>query len=249
MEASAGPPTIIGGEGTAESAAGGGVSAAAPTFAPPFSKWTAFSISPTPDNAWAVDARDGHELWHYFWKTKGGTHIGNRGLGMWGNWLYMETPDDYLVCLDAPTGKERWHKEIANFNQQYFSTMAPIVVGNHILVGTGNDLDEPGYPPVARSRDRRRAVDVVHRPDEERRSRRSKPGAVSTPRGTAAGNVWIPGVLRSRDPPLHLRHRQSVARLYESARAATATTSTPARSSRSMSIPARWPGITRLNPA
>jgi alcohol dehydrogenase (cytochrome c) len=36
-----------------------------------------------PDNAWAVDARDGTELWHYFWKTKGGTHIGNRGLGMW----------------------------------------------------------------------------------------------------------------------------------------------------------------------
>src|SRR5580704_12527303 len=43
----------------------------------------------TPDNAWAMDARDGRELWHYFWKTKGGTHIGNRGLGMWGNWLYM----------------------------------------------------------------------------------------------------------------------------------------------------------------
>src|SRR5437868_9027310 len=103
-----------------------------------------------PDNAWAVDARDGHELWHYFWKTKGGTHIGNRGLGMWGNWLYMETPDDFLVCLDAKTGKERWHKEIANFNQQYFSTMAPIVIGNHIIIGTGNDLDEPGY---AQSRD------------------------------------------------------------------------------------------------
>ena len=34
-----------------------------------------------PDNAWAVDARDGRELWHYYWKTKGGTHIGNRGLG------------------------------------------------------------------------------------------------------------------------------------------------------------------------
>ena len=77
-------------------------------------------------------------------KPKGGTHIGNRGLGMWGNWLYMETPDDYLVCLDAKTGKERWHKEIADFNLQYFSTMAPIVIGNHILVGTGNDLDEPG---------------------------------------------------------------------------------------------------------
>jgi alcohol dehydrogenase (cytochrome c) len=98
-----------------------------------------------PDNAWAVDAHDGHELWHYFWKTKGGTHIGNRGLAMYGNWLYMETPDDYLVCLDATTGKERWHKVISDFSEQYFSTMAPIVVGNHVLVGTGDDLDAPGF--------------------------------------------------------------------------------------------------------
>ena len=64
---------------------------------------------------------------------------------MWGNWLYMETPDDYLVSLDAKTGKERWHKPIADFDLQYFSTVAPIVVGNHIVVGTGNDLDEPGF--------------------------------------------------------------------------------------------------------
>ena len=34
-----------------------------------------------PDNVWALDAHDGHVLWHYFWKTKGGTHIGNRGAG------------------------------------------------------------------------------------------------------------------------------------------------------------------------
>ena len=98
-----------------------------------------------PDNAWAVDARDGRQLWHYFWKTKGGTHIGNRGLGMWNSYLYMETPDDYLVSLDAKTGKERWHKVIADVNQGYFSTPAPIVVGNHVLVGTGNDIDAPGF--------------------------------------------------------------------------------------------------------
>lgn len=98
-----------------------------------------------PDNAWAVDARDGHELWHYFWKTRGGTHIGNRGLGMWNDVLFMETPDDYLVSLDAKTGKERWHKQIADLEQGYFSTPAPIVVGNHVLVGTGNDIDSPGF--------------------------------------------------------------------------------------------------------
>ena len=99
----------------------------------------------TPDNAWAVDARDGRQLWHYFWKTKGGTHIGNRGLGMWNNYLFMETPDDFLVSLDAKTGKERWHKVIADLDQGYFSTPAPVVVGNHVLVGTGDDIDAPGF--------------------------------------------------------------------------------------------------------
>src|SRR5262245_24089499 len=42
-----------------------------------------------PDNVWALDARDGHTLWRYFWKTKGGTHIGNRGVAMWRNYLYF----------------------------------------------------------------------------------------------------------------------------------------------------------------
>ena len=72
----------------------------------------------SPDNAWAIDARDGRELWHYFWKTKGGTHIATRGFGMWNNYLYMETPDNYLVSLEAKTGKERWHKVISEFSQQ-----------------------------------------------------------------------------------------------------------------------------------
>ena len=98
----------------------------------------------TPDNAWALDVRDGHELWHYLWKTRGGTHIGNRGVALWHDRVYFETPDDFLLCLDAKTGTEIWHKEIASFDLQYFSTMAPVVIGNHLLVGTGNDLDEPG---------------------------------------------------------------------------------------------------------
>jgi alcohol dehydrogenase (cytochrome c) len=98
-----------------------------------------------PDNVWALDALDGHQLWRYFWKTRGGTHIGNRGAALWNNYLFFETPDNYLVSLDARTGKERWHVEIASFNEQYFSTAAPVVIGNHVLAGTGNDLDMPGF--------------------------------------------------------------------------------------------------------
>jgi alcohol dehydrogenase (cytochrome c) len=99
-----------------------------------------------PDNAWAVDARDGHVLWHFNWRSRGGWHaFGNRGLGMWGNYLYLETPDDYLISLDARTGTERWHVEIANFEEEYFASPAPIVVGNHVLVGAGNTLNAPGF--------------------------------------------------------------------------------------------------------
>jgi alcohol dehydrogenase (cytochrome c) len=99
----------------------------------------------SPDNLWAVDARDGTILWQFYWKTRGGTHTGHRGVGMWHNFLFMETHDNYLLKIDARTGKEIWHIEIAPFEQQYFSSMAPVIIGDHVIVGTGNDLDAPGY--------------------------------------------------------------------------------------------------------
>ena len=99
----------------------------------------------SPDHTWAMDAVDGRELWHYFWKTKGSTHIASRGSAIWNNSLLFETPDNYLVSVDVRTGKENWHVEIADFDQQYFSTMAPVVIGDQVLVGTGNDLDAPGF--------------------------------------------------------------------------------------------------------
>ncbi len=99
----------------------------------------------SPDNVWAVDARDGSIIWHYYWKTRGGTHTGNRGVGMYHDWLYLETHDDELVSLDARTGQERWHREFASFDDQYFSSMSPMVIGNHVILGTGNDIDSPGF--------------------------------------------------------------------------------------------------------
>jgi alcohol dehydrogenase (cytochrome c) len=132
--------TMVGGEGTGEVVVAGAVQIKGAILAVDNVLYVT-----APDNVWALDAHDGHELWHYFWKTKGGTHIGNRGAAMWGNYLFFVTPDDYFVSIDARTGKERWHKEAASFAQQYFLTSAPMTVGNHIIVGTGNDLDSPGY--------------------------------------------------------------------------------------------------------
>jgi acido-empty-quinoprotein group A len=99
-----------------------------------------------PDHGWALDARTGRELWHHFWETKGGIHIGNRGFAMYRDWLFVETPDNYLVALNAKDGKERWNTEIADVKQEYFSTPAPLVIKDRLIVGTGGDsLDVPGY--------------------------------------------------------------------------------------------------------
>ncbi|HVW07267.1 MAG TPA: acido-empty-quinoprotein group A [Bryobacteraceae bacterium] len=90
-------------------------------------------------NAFALDARTGKRLWHFAYKTGGG---GSRGLAMYGDWLFMTTGEPGLVSLDAATGKERWHKRIAPGGLGYSSSVAPIVVGNHIIIGTGGDRSD-----------------------------------------------------------------------------------------------------------
>jgi alcohol dehydrogenase (cytochrome c) len=188
-----GPGLIIGGIGSAEAGAVAAIKAS-------ILQVEGILYVSTPDNAWALDSRDGHEIWHFVWKTRGGTHIGNRGLAMWHNRLYMETPDDLLVCLNAKTGEEIWHKPIADFDLQYFSTTAPIVVGNHILVGTGNDLDEPG---MLQSFDPE--TGAVQWTFYSVPMKAGDPGLETWASLDAAkhggGNPWIPG---SYDPETHL---------------------------------------------
>ena len=134
-----GAPDFVGGEGTGDFIIGSQRLKGAILYVGDVLYVTA------PDHVWALDVRTGDEIWHYFWKTRGSIHIGNRGAAIWRNALFFETPDNYLVSLDRRTGEERWHVEIAGFEEQYFSTMSPIVVGDHVLVGTGNDLDAPGF--------------------------------------------------------------------------------------------------------
>ena len=99
-----------------------------------------------PDHVWAVDARTGKELWHFAWQSKGGIHIGNRGVGMYGNWLFVETPDCNLVSLNIHGGKERWRKTICDLDEFYYGSVAPLIVKNHVITGvSGDDLDRPGY--------------------------------------------------------------------------------------------------------
>lgn len=153
-----------------------------------------------PDNVWAVDARTGREIWHFKYPPNEGGHIGQRGVAMWGNSLYFETPDCNLIALNAKDGKERWRKTIADVKLEYFCTMSPLVVGNHIVTGVGGDsLDNPGY---LESRDPETGEVQWHWNSEPKAG---EPGAESWPdddaRGHGGGMTWMTGTY---DPDLHL---------------------------------------------
>ena len=99
----------------------------------------------SPDNVWAVDARYGREIWHYYRKSEG-DHIGQRGVGMYKNWLYFTTPDAHLISLDAKDGTLRWNVELADPKLGYFATMAPLIVRDHVIAGISGDVtDVRGY--------------------------------------------------------------------------------------------------------
>ena len=153
-----------------------------------------------PDHVWAVDARTGRQIWHFRWESKGGIHIGNRGVGIYGNWLFFETPDDHLVSLEKNTGKLRWSVVIADLDQEYFSTPAPMVVRNHILVGVGGDsLDAPGY---LEARDPETGAVQWHWDSEPKPG---QPGSETWPNAEAmshgGGMTWLSGTY---DPELNL---------------------------------------------
>lgn len=99
-----------------------------------------------PDHVWAIDARTGKDLWRYDWVDHGGHLVGQRGVGIWKSTVFFQTPDNWLIALDANTGRELWRKHYADASEQYFSTSAPLIVKDHVIVGVGGDaMDMPGF--------------------------------------------------------------------------------------------------------
>lgn len=153
-----------------------------------------------PDHAWAVDARNGRQLWHWQTKTRGGTHIGSRGMAIYGAWLFLVTPDDYLVSLDAATGQERWRVEIADLRLDYFSTVAPVIIRNHVLVSPSiESTDNRGYLDSYDPEKGKLQWRWYCTPDPGQAGSETWPNAEALAHG--GGAVWIPGTY---DPQLNL---------------------------------------------
>jgi alcohol dehydrogenase (cytochrome c) len=143
-----------------------------------------------PDNVWAIDARSGHQIWHYKYPPNKGLHIGHRGVGMYRDWLYFTTPDAHLISLNANDGKVRWDVQVADVTKGYWTTVAPLVVQNHVLVGVSGDFDNlQGYV---------RSVDPETGKTQWQWDSTPPPGTANAPTG---GTTWMTGTY---DPDLGL---------------------------------------------
>jgi alcohol dehydrogenase (cytochrome c) len=103
------------------------------------------------NDAFALDARTGRVLWHHPRPVSAGllddaaAHK-NRGVGVWRNFVYMETDDAHLLCLDARSGHLLWDVAYADKAKQYGATSAPLIVKDEVIVGTsGGDSGVRGF--------------------------------------------------------------------------------------------------------
>jgi len=143
-----------------------------------------------PDNIWAVDARSGHQIWRYTYPPNPGLHIGHRGVGFYKDWLFFVTPDAHLISLNAKDGTVRWNVTVADVKKGYWMTGAPLIVGNHVLVGVSGDFDNlSGFL---------RSIDPETGATQWQFD--SSP-PVGTPNSTTGGMTWMTGTY---DPDLNL---------------------------------------------
>jgi alcohol dehydrogenase (cytochrome c) len=93
------------------------------------------------NHAFAVDLRTGHMIWHYSRIPPGslGLCCGqvNRGFAVLGNSLLKVNIEDTLVALDVATGEPLWETVLADYRKGYSGTLAPLVIKDKVLVGTG----------------------------------------------------------------------------------------------------------------
>jgi alcohol dehydrogenase (cytochrome c) len=93
-----------------------------------------------PNECYALDAGTGRQIWHYQQaRTRGLLNDAgvNRGVGVGGERVFMETDHAHIIALNRFTGELVWDSPIADFHQNYFATSAPLPAGNLVITGVG----------------------------------------------------------------------------------------------------------------
>jgi alcohol dehydrogenase (cytochrome c) len=91
-----------------------------------------------PNECFALDAGSGREIWHYKRPRTTGLSTGggaNRGVGVAGDRVFMQTDNAHVIALDRFTGELLWDTELADWHKNYSASSAPLPAGNLIISG------------------------------------------------------------------------------------------------------------------
>jgi alcohol dehydrogenase (cytochrome c) len=151
----------------------------------------------------AVDAKSGSLLWRYrrpIPEDAVTLHPTTRGVALYGDKVFLAANEAVLVALDARTGKEVWTADVAENQNGYYMSLAPLVAEGRVMIGTsGGELGIRGFvaaydaeagTPVWKTY-------MVPAPGE--------PGSETWPKGnqwkTGGGSIWVTA---NYDPDTHL---------------------------------------------
>ena len=91
------------------------------------------------NNAWAIDARSGRQIWRYRRELPDEMFLCcgpvNRGFAALGDRLYMTTLDAHLISLDMKTGTLLFDVTLEDYKRGYSATVAPLAVKDKIIIG------------------------------------------------------------------------------------------------------------------
>jgi alcohol dehydrogenase (cytochrome c) len=156
---------------------------------------------------WALDATTGEILWSYARDLPEATlqevccDVVNRGVGLWGDKVFMTTLDSHLLAFDAKTGEIVWDRTVEDYRSGYTMTIAPLVVDGKVMVGvSGAEYGVRGFIQAfdAESGDVLWKSFMIPAPGE--------PGSETWPADTwmhGGASVWVTG---SYDPELDLTY-------------------------------------------
>ncbi len=164
-------------------------------------------LTEAPNTVIALDAKLGSAFWRYEHVPSSESRpccgSVNRGLAILGETLFMATIDAQLIAIDTISGRPIWKTAVADPSLGYAMTLAPLVIGDKVVVGVaGGEYGIRGF--IA-------AYDAVSGDEVWRFYTIPGPGEPGHETWEGGGDAWEHGgasvwVTGSYDPELNLTY-------------------------------------------
>ncbi|HEY7387510.1 MAG TPA: PQQ-dependent dehydrogenase, methanol/ethanol family [Bryobacteraceae bacterium] len=160
-------------------------------------------VSTPNDQVIAIDAKSGNLLWRYRRIRPEGSsvpHDTSRGVALYRDKVIFAAGEAVLVALDAKSGKEVWTTTVADNKSGYYTSLAPLVAGNKIMLGaSGGEFGIRGFVAAFDADTGKELWRTYTVPAP------GQPGSETWPKGdqwkNGGGSVWVTG---NYDPDTNL---------------------------------------------